>query len=229
MTEGHPQLAVDATGLGRRFGRSWALAHVDLEVPFATSVWLRGSNGAGKTTLLRMIASLSTPTRGDLRVVGYDASRQGAAVRRRVSLISHALYLYPGLTARETLTLWIRLGEGPAAADPEVLLAEVGLTDAADRRVGGFSAGMKKRLALARTRLEQPRVLLLDEPFSSLDTAGCELVESWVRDFVAQGGAVIMASHDHERSHPLCERVVDLADGQVVATGPAGAAARRAG
>ena len=224
MSEVHPQLAVEASGLGRRFGPVWALAHVDLEVPFGTSVWLRGSNGAGKTTLLRMLASLSTPTRGRLSVAGFDAHREREAIRREVALVSHALYLYPGLTARETLMLWMRLGNGVVKqATADELLANVGLSEAADRRVAGFSAGMRKRLALARAQLESPRVLLLDEPFSSLDTAGCDLVEDWVRAFVAGGGAVILASHDHERSLPLCETVVDLKNGQIVGSGNGGA------
>lgn len=221
MTAAAHELAVQARGLGRRFGRTWALAHVDLEVPFGTSVWLRGSNGAGKTTLLRMVASLSVPSRGELRVVGHDVREHRDAVRDAVALVSHALYLYPGLTARETLRLWTRLGPVPEDVDIEERLEAVGLLAAADRRVGEFSAGMRKRLAIARTRLEQPKVLLLDEPFSALDPAGCRLVEEWVRDFVAAGGAVLMASHDHERSLALCERVVDLRDGQVVAGGAA--------
>jgi ABC-2 type transport system ATP-binding protein len=98
-------------------------------------------------------------------------------------------------------------------------LSAVGLSAAADRRVGEVSAGMRKRLAIARARLEAPRVLLLDEPFSSLDPAGCDLVESWVRGFVAAGGSVLMASHDHDRSRPLCERIIDLCEGQVVESG----------
>lgn len=224
MTEDDSNLAVNASGLGRRFGRAWALAHVDLEVPFGTSLWLRGSNGAGKTTLLRMLASLSTPSRGRLSVAGFDVYRQRDAIRRQVALVSHALYLYPGLTARETLMLWMRLGsKGASNATADELLANVSLTEAADRRVGGFSAGMRKRLALARAQLEAPRILLLDEPFSSLDTAGCDLVEDWVRSFVADGGTVILASHDHDRSLPLCEKVVDLSAGQIVASSPGGA------
>jgi len=216
MTERKQELAIDAKGLGRRFGRAWALAHVDLAVAFSTSVWLRGSNGAGKTTLLRILASLSTPSCGELSVAGFDVYRELEAIRREVSFVSHALYLYPGLTAIETMLLWMRLGEGEVdRADAGERLAEVGLAGAATRRVGEFSAGMKKRLALARTQLEAPKVLLLDEPFSSLDTAGCELVESWVRRFVEGGGTVVMASHDHERSLALCQRVIDLDDGQI--------------
>ncbi len=217
MTGPAIELAVHASGLGRRFGRYWALAHVDLEVAYGTSVWLRGSNGAGKTTLLRLISSLSTPTRGDLFVGGHDVTRHPVAARRCTSLVSHSLYLYSGLTARETLDLWARLGDEVASSqEVERRLDEVGLAAAADRRVGEFSAGMRKRLALARALLESPKVLLLDEPFSSLDRAGCELVEDWVRRFAADGGAVIMASHDHERSEALCESVVDLSQGQVI-------------
>ncbi|MCZ6508256.1 MAG: heme ABC exporter ATP-binding protein CcmA [Acidobacteria bacterium] len=226
MTESEHGLAVDAKGLGRRFGRVWALAHVDLAVEFGTSVWLRGANGAGKTTLLRMLASLSTPSCGELSVAGFDVYRELDAIRREVSFISHALYLYPGLTAIETMLLWMRLGEGEVnRADAADRLAEVGLVGAATRRVGEFSAGMKKRLALARTQLEAPKVLLLDEPFSSLDTAGCQLVEAWVLKFVEGGGTVVMASHDHERSLALCQLVIDLENGQITGSRAGGGGA----
>ncbi len=177
--------------------------------------------------LLRVLASVSTPSRGQLSVAGLDVYRHREAIRREVSFVSHALYLYAGLNARETLLLWQRLGDGEVSR-PEVdrALAEVGLTSAAGKRVGEFSAGMRKRLALARAQLEVPRILLLDEPFSSLDTAGCELVENWVRQFVAGGGTVVMASHDHERSTALCERVVDLRDGQITGSAAASGGAR---
>ncbi len=181
------------------------------------AVWLKGPNGSGKTTLLRMLATLSTPSCGTLEIFGLDVGRQREAIRHGVSLVSHSLYLYPGLTARETLVLWGRLGG--VVLEPESVVAAldvVGLADVGDRRVGGFSAGMRKRLALARARIESPRLLLLDEPFSALDDSGCRLVQSWVREFVEQGGTVMLASHDPERATPICDWRVDLAAGQIV-------------
>ncbi len=209
--------ALRAVDLGKRFGRTWAVAHLDLEIPPGASVWLRGPNGAGKTTLLRMAATLSRPDRGRLEVLGADAVRDRERIRRGIALVSHALYHYPGLTAAETLELWRRLGG--SAADP-VATAEaldvVGLGPHAGRRVGEFSAGMRKRLALARARLERPRLLLLDEPFSALDDDGCRMVQAWVTDFVAGGGTAVLASHDADRAAPVCGWTARMAAGQLV-------------
>ncbi len=218
-------MAIRTADLGRRFGAHWALAHVDLEIERGEVVWIRGPNGAGKTTLLRILASLCRPTRGSVEILGLDLAVAREEVRSRLALVSHSLYLYPALTARETLELWRRLSptstaDGSDTGSPfatQTLLEEVGLSRAADRRVVGFSAGMRKRLALARARLEQPQVLLLDEPFSALDQEGCEAVQRWVGRFADEGGTVVMASHDPERAAAVASLRLDFDRGQLVA------------
>ncbi|MDX1502375.1 MAG: ABC transporter ATP-binding protein [Thermoanaerobaculia bacterium] len=214
---------VAAKALGKRFGRRWALAHVDLVVRPGEAVLLAGANGSGKTTLLRLIAGLGQPTTGSLRIFGRDPGEERLGCRRRLSLVSHENYLYPPLTALETLRLWARLA-GLALGDEELvrLLAEVELADRRDHRVGGFSAGMRKRLTLLRTRLEEPGLILLDEPLSALDAAGRTLVERWIGGFVAAGRTVIMASHAVERMSRVAHRGVLLDRGQVAWSGPAG-------
>ena len=180
--------AVRLRGVGRRFGPDWALAHIDLDVAAGEVVLLAGPNGSGKTTLLRVIAGLSAPTRGEVRLFGSDPAEHRVALRRRLSLVAHQSYLYPRLTARETVVLWSRLLGWPGEADAvDRHLAEVGLEAAADHEVSGFSAGMQKRLSLVRARLEDPQLLLLDEPFTALDQDGRQLVGRWIGRFRRQG------------------------------------------
>lgn len=209
--------AVFAAGLGKRFGRRWALAHFDLELPAGGSLLVAGANGSGKTTLLRLIAGLHRPTVGRLQVFGHDTVEERLDCRRRLTLVSHAGCLYDGLTPRETLRIWARLGgrsRSVSESEIESLLGEAQLAARADSLIDGFSAGMRKRLTLLRSRIERPRLLLLDEPFSALDVEGRSLVSGWIRGFTAAGGSLIIASHDLERTAPLCDRALILESGQ---------------
>ncbi len=213
---------IQARGLGIRFGRHWALAHVDLDLPAGERLVLAGANGSGKTTLLRLIAGLLQPTAGELLVLGSLPRKDPAAARRRLSLVSHHDYLYDRLTAMETLVLWSRLRHGEADSEGlGLLLEEVGLAPAANRRVGDFSAGMRKRLILARSRVEHPDLLLLDEPFAALDPEGQAMVEGWIRRFTGDGGSLIIASHALRQSSSLCRRAILLARGQIAWHGAA--------
>jgi ABC-type multidrug transport system ATPase subunit len=132
-------------------------------------------------------------------------------------MVGHDHYLYSQLTALETLQVWARLGGRDLGMDRlRKLLEEVELGDSARKTVGGFSAGMKKRLTLLRTRLENPRLVLLDEPFSALDTRGQQLIEDWVGEFRATGKTVIVASHNLPRASRLCDRALYLKQGQII-------------
>ena len=224
------QPALRARGLGRRFGRDWALAHVDLDVAPGETMVLAGANGSGKTTLLRLAAGLYRPSRGAIEVFGLDPQRERLECRRALSMVSHQAYLYDRLTALETLRIWARLLGRPAAdADLMPLLASVGLDRRPRLQVAGFSAGMRKRLTLLRTRLEQPRLLLLDEPFSALDVEGKRQVEEWIHDAREAGAAVVMASHAVRRASRLCDRAVLLERGQIVWRGDGDGLVRRLG
>ncbi len=215
------ETAIETRGLGRRFGRHWALAHVDLEVAAGEVLLLAGANGSGKTTLLRLLAGLSRPTVGRVRIFGLDPQRERLACRRQLSMVSHHSFLYDRLTALETLRVWARLLTRPAGDEPLLeLLETVGLAERRDHLVGGFSAGMRKRLTLLRSRLEEPRLVLLDEPLAALDAAGKRLVESWVAEHRGRGTTVVMASHALERMSRLCDRALYLRQGQVVWEGP---------
>ena len=183
---------------------------------------LAGANGSGKTTLLRLIAGLLRPSAGELRVHGLDPAAEPFATRRRVSVVGHQPYLYGDLDARETLGLWNRLLEEPwPERAVSELLEAVALADSAGREVRTFSAGMRKRLSLARVRLERPQLLLLDEPFAALDRAGQDLVDRWIAEFRRDGGAVVMASHDLGRAAGGGARAILLERGQAVWSGEA--------
>jgi heme ABC exporter ATP-binding subunit CcmA len=225
-----PAAAVRTSGLGKRFGRQWALAHCDLEVAPGEAVLLAGANGSGKTTLLRLIAGLYKPTQGELSIFGHSPRHERLTCRRQLTLIGHDHYLYSQLTALETLQVWARLSGHSGSSEPLLgLLEEVELEQHRDQRVGGFSAGMKKRLTLLRTRLENPRLILLDEPFSALDTAGQKLVETWVQGFIAEGKTVVVASHNLPRAARLCPRAIYLRHGQMIWQGEAATMVRQLG
>ncbi len=222
----HP--AVVASGLGRRFGRRWALARIELTVPAGEALLVAGPNGSGKTTLLRLIAGLCRPTRGHLEVFGHSWPRERLAWRRSVSMLGHDTYLYPGLTALETARLWARLVGRPASDhDLSSWLARVGLEGCRNRQVADFSAGMRKRLAWLRIQLEAPRLVLLDEPYAALDAIGQRWLESWIADCRVAGRTMIIASHAVERCARLCDRAVLLHRGQLAWQGPAGRVVER--
>lgn len=210
-----PSAAFSARDLCRRFGERWALAHLDLSAACGEVLLVAGPNGSGKTTLLRLLAGLLRPTFGELELFGKTLASDPFGWRRNVSLLSHASYLYEPLTALETVRLWARLlGRSTAAADLRTRLAEVGLEDEGDTLVSGFSAGMQKRLSFARVRLEDSRLVLLDEPFAALDTAGQQLVADWIAADRKAGKTVVIASHNLERAARLADRAVLLSRGQ---------------
>src|SRR5262249_24464781 len=156
-------------GLVRVFGATRVLDGVDLDVASGEAVALLGPNGAGKTTLLKIVATLLRPTRGTATVAGHDCARQPEAVRPLIGVVAHGVQVYEDLTVRENLLFWATLAGLPADRDTlSQALADVDLERHASVRVRTFSAGMKRRLALARVALARPRVLLPDDPFPPL-------------------------------------------------------------
>ncbi|MCH7665540.1 MAG: heme ABC exporter ATP-binding protein CcmA [Acidobacteria bacterium] len=208
--------SVITRSLGKRFGRKWALAHVDLEVAAGQGLLVVGDNGSGKTTLLRLLAGLLLPTLGEVEILGSSPQQPGSEARSHLSLVGHQGFLYEALTPLETLALWNRLGgRRKSVAELENLLAEAGLAADRDTRVSGFSSGMRKRLSLTRLHLENPRVVLLDEPFTALDQAGREWLLSTLSRLRADGAALIVASHDPQRAAPICDRAIRIERGQI--------------
>ena len=207
--------AVAVSDLSRRFGRRWAYARVDLEVQPGERLLIVGANGSGKTTLLRTLATLLPPSEGTLRLFGLDPSRDLMAVRRRLALVSHKPGLYEDLSARDNLRFLAELTG--RRADVTALLRAVGLEDRPES-VATYSAGMRKRAALAGLLLQQPELVLLDEPFAALDPSGMDQLGEVVAGLDA---AVVIVSHQIEQAAALCHRALLLDQGQVRWEGPA--------
>jgi heme exporter protein A len=198
---------------------------VSLRIDAARAVALLGANGAGKTTLLRLLATAIRPSYGTARIDGLDVGRDADLVRERVAYVSHATGLYDDLTARENLAFAATMLRTPdARARVDRALADVGLTDRARDRVRDFSAGMRKRLALGRVLLGQPSLVLLDEPYASLDADGMALVDSLLVAWREAGVSVLVASHATERLEPFLDGRVVLERGLVTAVSGEGVA-----
>jgi heme exporter protein A len=217
-----PPLAIEARGLCRRYGRRWALLDVDLQVPRGASVLVAGRNGSGKSTLLRVLSTAIRPDRGRVLVEGFDSRDAKAEVRRRIALLGHATYTYDGLTALQNLEVTAAMGGFPRKnGELRALLDRVGLAHRAHDEVNTFSAGMRKRLSLARTLLQDASVVLLDEPYNQLDTNGFLLVDGILESLKAQGKTVLLVSHLLERGAAFCDLGIVLEEGRVHWTGPA--------
>lgn len=220
--------AVVLDGLGKRFGHTWALAGVELEVARGELVALVGPNGAGKSTLLRVLATLVRPTRGRATVLGSDVDADPGGIRDRTSFLAPEGLLYGDLSALENLRFAARmLGLSDWREPAARLLDRVGLADTSDVRVDGFSSGMRRRLALARLLLRPGELVLLDEPYASLDAEGIGLVDELVEELGAEGRTVLLASHRWGRALSRADRVVRLAGGRIAWTGPPSEAAER--
>ncbi|HET8647958.1 MAG TPA: heme ABC exporter ATP-binding protein CcmA [Vicinamibacteria bacterium] len=214
--------AVETSALGRRFGRRWALAEVTLRVARGVRVMVTGRNGSGKSTLLRVLATALRPDRGSARVGGHDVVSAREAVRRQAALLGHHSGLYEALSAQENLQIAARMLGGDAR--PAALrerLGEFGLAARADDPVSTFSAGMRKRLSLARTLMQPASVVLLDEPYGELDSDGFALVDRLLVRLRDEGRTVLMSTHLLERGRELCDEAFQLEQGRLVWAGPA--------
>jgi heme exporter protein A len=207
-------LAIDATGVARRFGTTWVLRGITLRVRAGEVVGLLGANGSGKSTLLRILATLLRPHAGELRVWGHDVARAPHEVRSLIGYLAHSPALYDDLTARENLAFAASM-LGRDARDVDGVLDRVGLLHAGARQVRGLSAGMQRRLALARLMLVRPRLLLLDEPYSNLDTDGIQLVNSLVTEWCDEGTAALVVLHELAPAVGVLNRTVSIRDGRI--------------
>jgi heme ABC exporter ATP-binding subunit CcmA len=214
---------IRVSGLRKTFGNHRVLDGLDLEVHPGEAVAVLGANGAGKTTLLKILATLMRPTRGIASIAGHDCARDAEAARREIGLVAHGAYVYEDLTALENLKFWTTLaGLRPAPGALAGALASVELERAADERVRTFSAGMKRRLSLARFVLARPRVLLLDEPFAGLDQRAKKWLEEHLAAFKAGGGAMLMTTHSFGRELAVADRLVILTGGAIALDTPRG-------
>jgi heme exporter protein A len=213
--------ALELRGIAKIYGPTAALKAISIRLECGETMALLGPNGSGKTTLLKIVAGAVTPTLGSGSIFGRDMLNDRQPLRPEVGLLAAENYLYEDLTAEENL--WFILTMAGRRPVGEVLLRaleEVGLAGHAGERVRTFSGGMKRRLAIARVLLLRPRLLLLDEPYTSLDADGLELMDTLVRDHAREGGAVMLATHDSERGLALADRVAVLERGALAYVGP---------
>jgi heme exporter protein A len=202
---------VQASNLGRRFGRRWAVARLDLEVQADERLLVIGPNGCGKTTLLNILSTLLPASQGHVQWFGSASN-----ARAQIGLMGHDPGVYEDLSAVDNLRVFARIG-GTTETVISTLLQTVGLDDRPDA-VSRYSAGMRRRLALAFLLQKQPRLALLDEPFAQMDPGGIAQVSSAIQ---ALPGAVLIASHQVQHAAPLCTRAILMDEGQIRWSGPA--------
>jgi sodium transport system ATP-binding protein len=218
--------------VAKSFGAVRALGGVSFSVPDGAITGLLGPNGAGKTTALRAIAGVLAPDAGRVAVDGVDVARDRAGAQRRLGVMPHAQGLYPRLTAREHVRYYAEL-HGLSGAELDRRVDEVmGLLDMgefAERRADGFSQGQRVRVALARALVHRPRNVVLDEPTNGLDVAATRAVRALLQRLRAEGRCVLFSSHVMQEVSALCDRIVVIARGEVVAEGTPDDLRRRTG
>ena len=205
--------------LVKRFGMKTVLRGLDFEVQPGEFVALLGPNGAGKTTFLRILASLSRPSLGEVRVANYRLPNDAAAVRARLGVVSHLPLLYGDLTADENLQFYARMYnvENYPARITEVL-EMVGLENRRRDLVRTFSRGMQQRLAIGRAVIHDPEVMLFDEPYTGLDQDASSMLDEVLQSVAAKGRTVVMTSHDLARAEDLATRFDILSRGVITAS-----------
>jgi ABC-2 type transport system ATP-binding protein len=215
---GQEGLRIDIVGLTKQFGTFTALDDLSFAVEPGVVTGFLGPNGAGKTTTLRCLLGLVTPTAGSA-TIGGQAYRELDDPMRTVGAALESSSFHPGRTALAHLQ-WVALAAGVGAARCHEMLAQVGLTEVAGKRVGGFSLGMRQRLGLAQALLGDPRVLILDEPANGLDPAGIAWLRGFLRTLAAEGRTVLVSSHVLGEVQQTVDDVVVITHGRLVRQGP---------
>lgn len=207
--------AIEIRGLTKTYGPQVVLRDLDLTVPWGEFLTIFGPNGSGKTTLIKVLATLSRPSRGEIRVAGFGLKESSAAIRRNIGVVTHQPLLYGHLTTYENLKFYGRMfGLSHVEERVERAAEMMGLGPILGRRVGTLSHGMQKRASLARAILHDPPILLLDEPETGLDQDALEMLKELV---TGERGlrTVVMATHNLERGLALGNRVAILAGGKI--------------
>lgn len=210
---------IQAQKLVKRFGMKLVLKGLDFSAEAGEFIALLGPNGAGKTTFLRILSSLSRPTAGMVQVAGYYLPQQAAAVRSNLGVLSHQPLLYGDLTGEENLRFYGKMYNVP---DLDGRIGEVlEIVDLAARGtdlVRTYSRGMQQRLAIARSIIHDPEILLLDEPYTGLDQHASSMLDEVLKQVAGQGRTVVMTSHDLARAADLASRFDVLSFGKIIAS-----------
>lgn len=214
--------ALTMRGLTKRFGAKIAVDGIDLEVPTGSMFGLLGPNGAGKTTALSMAVGLLRPDAGQVSIAGVDVWRESERARELVGVLPDALAMPERLTGREALGYVGSLrgmDRGVIENRTHDLLTVLDLADDEGALIAEYSAGMRKKIGLALALVHRPELLVLDEPFESVDPVSAITIRTMLRRFTASGGTVILSSHVMALVEQLCDHVGVLVDGQVAASG----------
>ena len=201
-----------------RFGRKAVLRGVEVELAAGEIVGLLGRNGAGKTTLFSILVGLLQPESGERLFGARAVADVDLEIRAKLAWLAHDPQLYPLLSARENVELYVDLAEAPVRETPAAILTRLGLGEVVDRPVGTFSRGMAQRVALARALILEPELLILDEPFTALDRQGRALLADLLRAEAARGAAILLSSHDLDVVAGVVDRALLLARGVIAET-----------
>jgi len=215
--------ALKITGLVKRFGDKTAVAGIDLEIPAGSFFGIVGPNGAGKTTTLSMVTGLLRPDSGTVTVHDVDVWADPVAAKRKMGVLPDRLRLFDRLTGGQLLYysgILRGLDGATVKARTRDLAAAFGLDESLDRLVTDYSAGMTKKLALAAAMIHSPRLLVLDEPFESVDPVSAANVIEILQRYVAAGGTVVLSSHTMNLIERVCDSVAIVVNGAVLASGP---------
>ena len=213
---------IEVAGLSKSFGKVDAVKDVSFDAADGRITGLLGPNGAGKSTTMRILYTVLKPDRGTARIDGVDVHAEPLAARRRMGVLPHSAGLYPHLTARENVRYYGRMhGLRPAALERRIdeLVSLLEMREFADRRAKGFSHGQRTKVALARALVHGPRNVILDEPTSGLDVMATRSLRTLVRRLRDDGVCVLFSSHVMQEVAALCDRIVIIGRGQVVANG----------
>ncbi len=214
--------AIETQGLSRSFGDFIAVKNLSLQVPMGSFFGFLGPNGAGKSTTIKMLTGLLEPSEGEVRVFGENIQQAPVNVKRAMGVVPEKLHLFESLSALEYLEFSSTMYGVPPEDIPErsaKLLAFMNLEEKQHETVGGFSHGMRKKIALAAALMHQPRLLFLDEPFEGLDVVAARSLQTLLKTLTAQGMTIFLTSHILEIVEKLCDHVAIIQQGELVVNG----------
>ena len=213
---------LEVSHLVKSYSGKTAVNDLSFSVVSGETLGLIGPNGAGKTTLIRILATLSQPTSGDVKLNGFNPVTEGDQVRKSIGVMTHHSFLYQALTASENLKFYGQMFEvEPLEETIEYLLDKVGLSSRKHDAVRTFSRGMQQRLSIARALLHSPPILLLDEPYTGLDYAATKMLQQILATYHSEGKTVLLTTHDMEKGLEQCDDIAIMARGELVYTGAA--------
>jgi sodium transport system ATP-binding protein len=215
---------IEVTDLHKSFGKVHALRGVSFSAPDGCITGLLGPNGAGKTTCLRIIYTILQPDQGSARIDGFDTHHQAVEAQKRMGALPDNHGLYPRLTSKENIRYYGRLhGLSGAMLERAIddLIGILEMEDIADRRTEGFSSGQRIKVAIARALVHQPDNILLDEPTSGLDVMSTRSMRTFIRRFRDEGKCVLFSSHIMQEVSALCDNIIIVNKGEIVASGTA--------